>query len=813
MSQLRQTVRALLRTPGYTLAFVLTLGLGIGLNTAIFSVINGVLLAPLPYPDADRILYIRQPALGTGVENALFSFQEVQHYREGSRTLDQFVEYGDWSFTVVADEDPHRAIGGLVTSNYFDVLALQPALGRTLGPEDDGDGAEPVMVLTYDYWIRAFGGNDDVVGRTVRLYGFADPTTTRIVGVLEPGTHYTGTRTQDFFVNYSTNEHYQSATMQDARTHRMTSVFARLREGTTTEAAQAELTALSEAAHQAYPDAYPPHLGYAVQASLWQDELTKDAKATLLVLMGTVGLVLLLACANVANLTLTRIVRRERELTVRAALGAGRARLRKELLTENLVLALTGAALGLVLATFGLDLLVQYTNRFTVRTGEIGIDVPVLLFTAGVAVGVAVLLAWAPSLPGIQGLGNAAGAAGGARGAVAFGRKHVQRGLVVSQLALSFTLLIGAGLLVRSLINLTRVDTGIQYENVVTMQAPNITGTSQPENILLMDRVVDEISAFPGVRMAAHASRAPFEAATLIQRTLRVEGMSEDGIVSPMGSTNSVSPDYFETVGIAITAGRPFTSSDDGPSEDVAIINASMARDIFGETDPINARISQQQNNGNWGDWIRIVGVAADTREYGLSIAGAHTIYRPAQQTGAGASLIVRTTGPAGPVAQRVTEIVRSMEADRPVDNVNTLADLRADDVAPERLNAALFSSFALLALLIAAIGVLGVLAFTVSQRTREFGVRMALGAQRTQVLGMVLGEGAVLAVIAVISGGLAAVFLSRFLADLLFGVAPTDPATYLAVGATLALVALLAAYVPARRATRVDPMEALRSE
>jgi putative ABC transport system permease protein len=450
MSQLKQTVRALLRAPGYTLAFVLTLGLGIGLNTAIFSIINGVLLAPLPYPDADRIVYIRQPALGTGVENALFSFQEVQHYREGSRTLDQFVEYGDWTFTVVADEDPHRAVGGLVTSNYFDVLALQPALGRTLGPEDDGEGAEPVMVLTYDYWIRAFGGTEDVLGRTVRLYAFADPTTTRIVGVLAPGTHYTGTRTQDFFVNYSTNEHYQSATMQDARTHRMTSVFARMRDGVTTDATQAELTALSESAHQTYPEAYPPHLGFALVATPWQEELTKEARPTLLVLMGTVALVLVLACANVANLTLTRIVRRERELTVRAALGAGRGRLRKELLVENLVLAVAGAAVGLALATFGLDLLVQYTNRFTVRTGEIGIDVPVLSFTAGVAVAVALLLAMAPTLPGIQSLGNAAGAAGGARGGVGLSRKHVQRGLVVSQLALSFTLLIGAGLLVRS---------------------------------------------------------------------------------------------------------------------------------------------------------------------------------------------------------------------------------------------------------------------------------------------------------------------------------------------------------------------------
>ena len=389
----------------------------------------------------------------------------------------------------------------------------------------------------------------------------------------------------------------------------------------------------------------------------------------------------------------------------------------------------------------------------------------------------------------------------------------MQRGLVVSQLALSFTLLIGAGLLVRSLVNLTRVDTGIQYENVVTMQAPNTTGTSQAENLLLMDRVVDEIAGFPGVRMAAHASRAPFEPTPLTQRTLRVEGMAEDGIVSPMGQLNAVSPDYFETVGIAITSGRPFTAADDDAAEDVAIINLSMARDLFGDADPIDARMSQQQNNGNWGDWIRIIGVAADTREYGLSVAGAHTIYRPASQVGAGASLIVRTTGPAGPVAQRVTEIVRTMEADRPVDNVNTLADLRADDVAPERLNAALFSSFAVLALLIAAIGVLGVLAFTVSQRTREFGVRMALGARQTQVLGMVLGEGAVLAAIAVLGGVVAAAFLSRFLADLLFGVTPTDPATYVAVGAALAIVALIAAYVPARRATRVDPMEALRAE
>jgi predicted permease len=811
LRNIRHAVRSLARAPGYTTAFVLTLGLGIGLNTAIFSVINGVLLSPLPYPDSDRIVYVRQPAVAAGVPNASFSFEEVQDYREQSRTLDRFVEYGDWTFTVVGDDEPHRAVGGLVTGDYFEVLGLTPAVGRTLGPQDDGDGAEPAMVLTHDYWTRVFGADPDVIGRTVRLYAFSAPTTTRIVGVLRPGTHYTGTRRQDFFVNYATNAHYMSATMQDARTHRMTDVFARLRQDQTVEAARTELAALSGAMHEEFPEAYPQHLGYGVEASLWQDELTKGARPTLLVLMGTV--VLLLACANVANLTLTRIIRRERELAVRAALGAGLRRLRIQLLTENLVLSLAGAGLGLVLAVFGLGMLVEYTNRFTVRTGEITIDVPVLLFTIAVAVAVAVLLAWAPSLPGVRNLGNAASAAGGARGGVGLPRKHVQRALVVSQLALSFTLLIGAGLMVRSLINLTRVDTGIDYENVVAMQAPNTTGLPQDENLLLMDQVVEQLRDYPGVRNVAHASRAPFESAMLMQRSYRVEGLADDGIASPMGSVNNVSPAYFQTVGIPILSGRAFTSNDVAASDSVVIINQRMAADLFGAEDPINRRIAQQQFNGGWGGWYRIVGVAADTREYGLSVAGAHTVYVPAAQSGAGGSVIVSTTGEAGPLAGRATEIVQAMDTDRPVDNVTTLTDLRSEDIAPERLNAVLFSAFAVLALLIAAIGVLGVLAFTVSQRTREFGVRMALGAEQRQVLTMVLSEGVILAVSALLVGGVAAVALSRFLGELLFEVSRTDPFTYAGVGLVLALVAIAAAYVPARRATRVDPMEALRSE
>jgi predicted permease len=808
----RVALRSLFRTPGYTVAFVLTLGLGIGLNTAIFSVIHGVLLAPLPYDDADRIVYVQQPAVLAGVENLAFSFVEVQDYREGSRTLDEIVEYGDWTFNVVAEEEPHRAVGGLVTSNYFEVLGLRPQLGRTLQEQDDGRDAEPAMVLTHDYWTRVFGGDPEVLGRTVRLYAFSSPKTTRIVGVLQPGVHYTGTRLQDFFVNYATNEHYLGAAMQDERAHRMTDVFARLAPGQTVEAARSELEAINSSLRERFPDAYPEHQGYGIRVERWQDELTKEARPVFLVLMGTVGMVLLLACANVANLTLTRLVRRERELAIRAALGAGSRRLRTQLLTENVLLSLAGAGLGLALALVGLDLLVEYANRFTVRTGEIGVNMEVLTFTILVAVGIAMVLAWAPSLPGVRGLGGAVVAAGTIRSSVSFPRKRLQRTLVVSQLGLSFMLLIGAALLVRSLLNLTRVDAGIDYESVVTMDAPNVTGDSVSQNRALMEQVMDQVAHYPGVVSAAYATRAPFEPTNLFSPTFRVEGMDEDGVVSPMSTQNTVSLCYFRTVRVPILRGREFSASDTDDTEAVVILNETMARDLFGNQDPIDRRIAQMAFNGEWGPWLRVVGVAADTREYGLAQSGTHTVYRPAAQGYAGPTILVRTHGDGAMLARHVREVVRGLDPDRPVDNVKTLEELRAEDIAPQRLNATLFSAFALLALLIATIGVLGVLAFTVSQRTQEFGVRMALGAAQARVLGMVLREGVVMALAGLILGGVGAGLLSRFIAGMLFEVDPVDPLTYAAVGSVLAGAAVVAAYWPARRATRVDPMDALRS-
>lgn len=812
-ASLRQAFRRIRRSPGYAAAFVLTLGLGIGVNTAIFSVVDGVLLEPLPFKDAERLVYLRQPASIAGLDDAGFSFTEVRELREDARTIDEFVEYGDLTFGVVTESEPHRAVGGLVTSNYFDVLGLRAQVGRTLQPQDDGTGTEPVMVLTDGYWQRVFGGDPGVIGRTLKLYVFGQPKTVRIVGVLAPGSLYTGTRRQEFFVNYASSDHYGGSAMLDERTHRMTSIFGRLAPGRTVDAAQAELATIHGHMRELNPAGYPEQLGLEISVKSWRDELTSKARPMLLVLAGTVALVLLLACANVANLTLTRLIRQERELSVKAALGATAMRLRKELLTENIMLCIAGAVLGVLLAALASGLLISYAGRLTVRTGEIGIDFTVLAATGLIATAAALVLAWLPPLPGLGGVGGTASAAGTGHRVTGLNRKRLQRGLVVGQLALCFTLIVGATLLVRSLINLSALDTGLNYQSVISMDVPNVTGIPAAQNRQLMDQVIERTRGVAGVRQVAYASHVPFTEATPLRLAFRVEGSDLSEIASPALAVNNISSDYFEAVGIRLLQGRMFQATDDTASEPVAILNASLARYLFGATDPLDRRFQQQQFNGQFGPSIRVVGIAADTREYGLSETATHTLYRPSAQSFPGQSVVIRTAGDIPSVIQFVREAVHDLDPERPVDRVATLQNLRFEDMAPSRLNATLFSAFAALALIIASVGVLGVLGFSVTQRTREFGLRMALGARKQQVLGMVIGEGGRMLVVALIAGGVASLLLSRFLRGVLFGVGIADPATYLTVVIVLSSVALLAAYLPARRATRVDPMEALRSD
>ena len=823
VAEVRYTFRSLNKSRTYAAAFVITLGLGIGVNTAIFSVINGVLLQPLPYQDADRIMFVQQPANRAGAFDAAFSFIEIDDYRAASRTIDEFVEFGDWDFSVIGRGDPHRVVGGLVTANYFEVLGLRPLYGRTLLPSDDDPGAPPVMVFTHDYWTRMFGADPEIVGKTVKL----TTKNVEVVGVLEPGSHYTGSRKPDVFANYTTNDHYTGAAMRDARTHRMTNVFARLAPGATIEAAQAELTQINRRLQDEFRQAYPEQFGYEIIARPWQDVLTESARPTFLIMMGTVLMVLLLACANVANLALTRLIRRERELAIRSALGADRKRIRRQLFTENLVLALAGAGLGLILAVAGLDLLVSYADRFTIRSEEIGMDGAVFAFTLLVGIGIAMLLAWAPSLPFTTEVGMSLNGAGG-RNTGGISRRQLQRVLVVSQLALSFTLLIGAGLLVRSLFRLQGVDSGFEAGTVVTLESPNFTSLTAQEQLTLFDGIVERIRSFPGVRSAAYATWAPLQSPAPEALTIEAEGLDELRASTPTGLFNTVSPDYFRTVGATLLRGRSFNRDDMPETDSVVVVNESLSRAYFGSEDPVGRRIRWQNTRGAWQPWQRVVGVVANTRDAGIAQADVHVIYQPTSQavrrgggvagvTGGGGfpaeTMLVRTTGEIGPVVRQITEIIHETDPERPVDNVITLRELMREDIAPERLNATLFSAFAILALIVAGVGVFGVMAFSVTQRTKEFSIRLALGAEEGDVLRMVMGEGARLVLGALLLGGVASVMLSGFLSGLLFEIQPTDPVTFVSVAVVLSGVALLAAFIPARRATRVDPIDALKAE
>ena len=809
ITDIRLALRTLPRMPGFSLAFILTLGLGIGANTAIFSVINGVLLRPLPYPEADRIMHLRQPQVSAGVEDTGFSFAEVADYRRQATTIDQFIEFGDWTFNVLGRGEPHRATGGLVTPNFFQLIGARPHLGRMLLPSDEGKAAQPVAVLTYSYWQRVFGSDPNAVGQILDL----TVKKAVIVGVLEPGSHYATQRKQDFYVNYAANDHYVSASMQDERVHRMTDVYARLAPGATVGAAQAELRQIAARLHEAYPAAYPKAQGFDTVVTPWKDELTAKARPTLMILLVTTFFVLVIACANVANLTLTRLVQREREMAIRAALGAHGALLRRQLLAENLVLSALGGVLGLGLAVAGLGLLITYTSRFTNRIGEIALDGWVLGFTLVVSIGMALVFAWAPRL-GFLNDPVRAMSSGGGRATGSRGRRRAQRALVISQLAASFMLLIGAGLLTRTLMRLYAIDPGFDLANVLSLQAPDFSVPNRDRRVQFSRDVLERVRAEATVQSAAMASAAPLAGSFPQPREFRIEGADQDAIASaPKTVTRVVSSGYFETVGTRIRVGRSFEATDTATSPPVVILSDSMARYYFKDQNPIGRHVSWKLFNGSWSPVAEVVGVAADSRADGIEQTPFHTMYQPDTQSGPQSTLLVRTAGSMDRITPRVVETIRGLDPNRPIDHVQTLEEIRDETIAPQRLNATLIGLFALLALAIATVGVAGVLAFSVSQRTNELGIRLALGAERKAILRMILGEGATMAGIGLIVGGLAAIPLSRMLTGLLFGVEPIDPPTIAFSAVLLIGVALVAAWIPARTATAVDPMTALRGE
>ncbi|MEX2049478.1 MAG: ADOP family duplicated permease [Gemmatimonadota bacterium] len=817
--EIGQAMRRLRRSPGYVAAFVLTLGLAIGVNGAVFSVVNAVLLQPLPVPEADRILYLKHPVRALGIDHAMFSFMEVDDYRAGATTLDEIVEFRAWEFTVVGEGEPHRAVGGMITSNYFSLMDMRPGLGRVLGADDDGMDAEPAIVLTDAYWERTFGRDPRVLGRLLELESLraSDPlTAARVVGVLEPGFRYTGSSQPHFYANYAANAHYQSGSMRDSRGHRMTDIFARMAPGVSLETADAELQAIANRVLRDNPDSYDPDRRYGLDVVRWKDELAQDGRTIFLFLMGTVALVLVLAAANVANLTLTRLIRKQSELSTRAALGARHSDLRLQLTAEHFLLGVLGGVLGVALAFMSRDALVGYASRFSVRAQEVEIDWLVLGATLGGSILVSVLLAWLPGLPVNPGTGRVASSQG--RATDSLWRKRLQRGLVVGQLALSFTLLTGAGLLVRSLVALTSVESGFESEQVLTVRAPTgPRGTPYLEADPGWEAAVEDIRSYPGVLEAAVATWAPLSDPTPpIAWGIRIEDGDEGEFDrSHLSSGNSVSPGYFEILRIPLEEGRYFDRGDVEGGVPVIILNASMARAHFRDTNPIGRRIMIEPDGLTVFSrrWYEVVGVVADAREYGLGVEGMHTYYRPSAQNQWGPAVVASYQGDASDVARHVEDVLHRMQPNRAVQEAQTLTSLVLRDRAPARLNAILFGSFAALALLIAALGVLATLAFSVGQRVREFGIRMAVGADRSSVLRNVLGEGVLLVGAALLVGVAASLLLGRFLEGLLYQEDPVDPIAMAMAAVVLGSVALAAALLPALRATRIHPTEALRAQ
>ncbi|MFN2399469.1 MAG: ABC transporter permease [Gemmatimonadaceae bacterium] len=813
MLDFRYAIRSLSRARGFALAVVLTLGLGIGANTAIFSVVRGVMLRPLPHRDGDRLMYLRQSAQGPGQENVAFSVPEITDFRTASKALRGIAEYSPMTFSLVGESDAVRIDVGLVTGNYFSVMGLSPVLGRAFNEGDDGPGAAPVMMLTHEYWQKRFGGESGIVGKSLRVGGKG----VTVVGVLQPAPYFPARI--DALMNMVNSEHHLSAMMVTGRTHRMTEMIARLAPKVTVQQARAEVEAISTRVHADHPEAYDAASGYRVTMTPFQEVLGQRAKLTLWLLMGAAAFVLIIACANVTNLTLMRGVRREHELVVRAALGAGTGRLRRLLLAENLVLALLGGVLGLGLAFGGVRMLISFAARYSPRAGEIRVDGTVLGFTLALVVLVAVLLSFAPTLTRESKLG-AALAAGGRRATGGVRRQRLQQTLVVAQIAVSVVLLTGAGLLTRTMQRLSVVDTGLNTENLLTMEVPRDFG-AQDDNaaaIARYEQMQSQLAALPGVSQVGLGSTVPLRTAGIMLEIKREGRPVTPGEPVLQSEYRTASPEYFRASGIPVLRGKEFSSTDRAGSARVVIINKTLADLLFRDLDPIGRRVAWTGEVlkfiGVSGDWRTIVGVVGNTKDGGLDGAALPVVFIPfAQGDFPSGGLVIRSRSDAAALASAATRVVRGIAPQQPIENVLTVDQIRDESVAPRRLNAQLIAAFGVLALIVAAIGIAAVLAFSVSARTNEIGIRMSLGADSTMVQRMVLWEGGVLVALGLTFGVIGALSLSRLIRGLLFGVTPHDPVTLAGVVVLMAAVGIGACWVPAVKAARIDPGVALRAQ
>jgi len=804
---MRIGLRSLLRAKGLAATVVVTLALGIGANAAIFSVVREVLLRPLVNRDQDRLIYIRQSALGLGIENTTFSVPEIDDIKSRVTTVSAFGDFSTIEFTMIGFGEPRVVQAGVVSGSYFDVMGLRPVLGRLLNATDDGPDAAGAAVLTHRFWSTSLNRDPTVIGKIVRL----GTRTATVVGVLEPSVPYPAAT--EIIANVVTSPHHLGATMVTERTHRMTELFGRLAPSATLEAARTELIAVHAVMMREHPEAYSASANIQLSATRLRDQIAAPARTILLVLLAAAGLVFVIACSNVANLILARSVRREGELAVRAALGASTGALRRTLLAESLVLCGAGAVLGVLLARPFVTVVGRYAARFSVRALDVTVDASLLWVGAGLAMAAAVVLAYVPRLPAPHAPTGSGPASGGLR--VTAGINSRLRVFAVTQIALSFVLLAGAGMLLTALLALQATKTGYDMQ-VLALDVPMPLDAKGTQVIDFFQEATGRIGELPGVERVAVASFVPWRDASglLPAFPFSADGYTAaDGEENPRARLRIVTPGFFATLGVPLLSGRDFTEEDRLGHELVVIVSQSVAQRLFPDGDAVNQRMWWTDPLFGKPEPRRVVGIVADVDDENVVPGPALTAYHPFRQMPFAGRLFVHASGDPYALVAPVTRIIREMSADQPVEHAATLADVRAEVLAPERLNAFVFSGFAGVALLIAVVGVAGVLAFSVSARTREFGVRLAIGSTPRRLLLGVLSEGAVIVAIGIVAGVAGGYAFGRVAATYFENV--TLPGALPLLGAAIMLVgaAIVASLIPAARASRVDVLQALRSE
>ncbi len=814
---LKYALRSLAAAKGLTITVVLTLALGIGANAAIFTLVRGVLLRPLVNRDENRLIYIRQSAKGLATENILFSVPEVQDLRQRLKSFSEIGDFSSIGFTMIGLGEPREIRAGVVGGTYFQVMGLHPVLGRLLDMRDDGPKAAGAMVLTYNFWTTSLKSDPTVLGKTVRLGSFGARTAT-IVGVLEPSIPYPAET--EIIANVVTSPHHLSATMVTGRVHRMTELFGRLAPGATLEQARAELAVTHSAIIKEHPEAYPVKSEFGISATPLRDQITSKARTVLWVLLAASALVFIIACSNVANLILARTIRREGELVIRAALGASTGALRRVLLAESVLLCGAGAALGMLSAGPMLAILSRYASRFSIRATDLTVDSSMLWVGGGLAVLAAALLAFVPRLPTGE-RSNGINLSSGSLRMTGGGTRRL-RAFAITQIAASFVLLAGASVLLKTLLALQAVNPGMDVRRVLAVNVPVISyGRSEEQIVDFYKEAMRRVHQLPGVDGVALGILTPWREGGTLGPTLQftaegyARGSAED---DPRGQFRIVSPGFFAALGVPMIAGRDFNDLDRKDHEPVAIVSQTVAQRMFPNQEALNRHVY-------WTDPVikfigmtptpmRIIGVAADIDDEHLVPGPTLTVYQPFGQGPLfGGRMFVHVRSDPYALISPITRTIRGLSADQPVERAATLEDVRAEVLTPDRLNAIVFGGFAIVALLIAVVGVAGVLAFSVSARTREFGIRLAIGSQPRHLLGRVIAEGAGITAIG-IGAGVAGGFALQQLAGTYFEHVGL-PGAWVVIGAAgvLLAAAVAASAWPALRASRVDVIQALRAD